>query len=266
MKEENPLVSVIMSEYNSDIVLLKESIRSIINQTYKNFELVLIDDGSENDLNSIVKEFNDKRIKLYKNEKNCGLVYSLNKALNKAKGVYIVRMDTDDYSYKDRLSKQVEFMEKNPQYTVVGGNVDYFDGNEIWGRTNFYGNITREKIMNGSPLIHPSIIAKKRELLKVGGYPDYNRCEDYALWIELFSKGYKLYNMSDIVLRYHLSINDYKKRILKTRRGFFKLLKNKYKQLNPSKGQIIKMYLKTFFAGICPHQLIYYYHKRKFIR
>lgn len=260
--KNNPLVSIIMSEYNTEIDLLKKSITSILNQTYDNFEFIIIDDCGKNQLSEIVKEFNDKRIKVYKNDTNKGLVYSLNKALNKAKGKYIVRMDTDDWSYPDRISKQVAFMESN-DYDVVGANVVFYDGKKEWGKTNNSGIVTRKQLLLGTTLVHPTVIAKKEALINVNGYRDYKRCEDYALWIELYSQGYKLYVMEDILLKYHLSIEDYKKRSFKTRKGFFKLLRTQYNKLNPSLLNKITIYSKNIIAGLVPHKIIYLFHKSK---
>lgn len=260
--KKKPLVSVVMSEYSTDINLLKKSISSILNQTYTNLEFIIIDDCGKNNLHEIVKEFNDDRIKIYKNECNKGLVYSLNRALYEAKGKYIVRMDTDDWSFPERISKQVEFMESN-DYDVVGSNVIFFDGEKEWGKTKKSGIVDRKQLLHSCTLIHPTIIAKKDTLISVKGYSDYNRCEDYALWIKLYSKGYKLYIMEDTLLKYHLSITDYKKRDLKTRKGFFQLLKKEYNKLNPTLLNKITIYSKTIIAGIAPHKLMYVFHKFK---
>lgn len=261
--KNKPFVSIIMSEYNTNIELLKESIKSIMNQTYDNFELIIIDDCGKNDVKKISDEFNDPRIKVYKNSKNNGLVYSLNKAIKISTGKYIARMDTDDYSYPNRLKKQVKFLEKNSQYDIIGGNADLYNGQEIWGTTSGYGEITTKKMLNGCPLIHPSVMYKKNIMTDIGGYLNYNRCEDYATWIEAILKGYKIYQMKDVIIRYHLSKEDYKKRTLKTRKGFFKMLKHQYIKLKPSKLKLYKMYLKTFLAGIVPNNIMYNYHKRK---
>lgn len=263
-KKSEPLVSVIMAEYNTDITLLKQSIESILKQEYKNFEFIIIDDCGKNNMSEIVKEFNDDRIKVLKNKENSGLIYSLNKALRFAKGKYIARMDTDDYSYANRLKIQIDFLEKNPIYDIIGGNVDYYDGKSIWGKSNNKeGIIKREDLLYSASLCHPTIVAKREAFLDIGGYPNFKRCEDYALWIELFSKGYKLYNMKDTVLKYHLSLQDYQKRTLKTRKDFFKLLKTQYKKLNPTKVQVLKMKFKNIIAGILPYKIMYLYHKKK---
>lgn len=259
-----PLVSIIMAEYNTNIELLTESIESILNQSYDNFEFIIIDDCGKNDLKKILKNYNDNRIKLFKNESNKGLVFSLNKAIKESKGKYIFRMDTDDYSYSNRLEKTIQFLENNPKYDIVGSRCDFYDGNIIWGESKEYGMITRKKMMNGCPMIHPTVAFKKSVLEDIGGYLNYNRCEDYATWIEAFSRGYNLYVLQEKYVRYHLSKEDYKKRSISKRKGYFKLLHTEYKKLKPGKFQIIKMYIKTFIAGILPYNTVYNHHKKVF--
>ena len=98
-------VSVVMSEYNTKEEYLCTAIESILNQTFKDFEFIIVDDCGKNDLDEIVKKYNDSRIKIVKNDKNRGFVYSLNHGIKQAKGKYIVRMDTDDISDKRRIEK-----------------------------------------------------------------------------------------------------------------------------------------------------------------
>lgn len=259
-----PFVSIIMAEFNTNEELLIDSIKSILSQTYENFEFIIVDDCGKNDIELISKKFDDKRIKIIKNATNKGLVYSLNKALELASGKYIFRMDTDDYSYNNRLDKVVKFMIDNPKYDVVGTRCDFYDGQSIWGESIDYGDVTKEKILNGCPLIHPSVAFKKSCMNKIGGYLNYERCEDYATWIEAYTKGYKMTVLNDKLVRYHLSIDDYKKRTIKKRKGFLRLLNTQYKKLKPTKVQVIKMFIKTIIAGIVPYKIIYRFHKKKF--
>lgn len=265
MKDEI-LISVIMSEYNTPENLLEESIQSILNQTYKNFEFIIVDDCGKNNVTDFVKKFNDDRIKVVKNPKNMGLVKSLNKALEVAKGKYIVRMDTDDFSYPERMQKQLKFIEEHPEYDLVSGRAKFYNGNEIFGETKFSGEVTKELIikMGNTPIVHPSVIAKKDVLLKYGGYPDYKRCEDLALWTELALNGHKMYVMNEVLLRYHLSLNDYSKRSLKTRKGYFRYLKEKYKKLKPSVFRYVFIVFKNFVAGIMPYKIMAKFHKMKY--
>ncbi len=262
--ENDILVSVIMSEYNTDEKLLKEAIKSILEQTYKNLEIIIIDDNGKNDVQKVAEEFNDNRIRVLKNDKNQGLVFSLNRAINESRGKYLIRMDTDDYSYRDRIEKQVKFMEEHSEYAVAGGRADYYNGSEIFAESKFFGEVTKSILSKGPAIIHPTVIMRKDIIEKVGGYQNYNRCEDYALWIELALNGYKMYVIDEKVLRYHLSLSDYSKRKLSTRKGFFKLLKEKYRKLNPSITSYWLLVIKTFVAGIMPYKLMANYHKHKY--
>lgn len=262
--EKKPIVSVIMSEYNTNLDLLHKSISSIVDQTYKNWELIIIDDASKNDVAKLVKEYDDDRIKVYRNKKNMGLVHSLNEAIKHSSGIYIARMDTDDYSYSDRLEKQVKFFEQNNKYDVISGRCDYYDENDgIWGVSKFYGEVTKDVFLGSSVIIHPSVMCKKEVFSITNGYLDYRRCEDSATWIELFLHGKKFYVMDEVLIKYHLSADDIKKRSLLNRRDSFRLIREKYKKLNPSSIKIATRYIKVFTSAVMPHRIMFAYHKRK---
>ena len=253
-----------MAEYNTELFLLKESIKSILSQTYGNFEFIIIDDCGKNNVEKIVKKIGDKRIKVLKNDKNKGLVYSLNKGIENAKGKYIARMDTDDYSYPNRFEIEVNFLESNSEYALVASNCDYYDEHGIWGSINGDSReITRRNLLKSGSIVHPTVMMRTDALKNIGGYLDYNRCEDYATWVELYFNGYKLYKIKDKLLNYHLSLDDYKKRKLSKRKGYFSFLKNQYKKLNPTLIDYSSQYLKTIIAGIVPHNILYNYHKKK---
>lgn len=255
-----PFVSIIMSEYNTDIKLLKNSIRSILHQSYNNFEFIIVDDCGKNNLNEIVKEFNDSRIVVLKNDVNLGLVASLNKALSYSKGKYIARMDTDDFSYENRLEKQVEFLENHSEIDVVAGNADYYDENGIWGESNFSGKVDRNDFLRGCPIMHPTVMMRSEVIKNNKGYLNYNRCEDYATWIKMFLNGKSFFNMNDKLIKYHLSELDFKKNNIKNNKGYLKLLRTLYRQLSPSFIQFHKMYIKSIISSILPYKYMY---KRK---
>ena len=123
-------ISVIMGVYNEKIEWVEKAILSIINQTYTNFEFIVILDNPQNEeLKNLISEFSlkDKRIKLYVNEENIGLINTLNKGLKLAKGKYIARMDADDISCGDRFEKQINFLEQNNNIVLVGGLNEYID-------------------------------------------------------------------------------------------------------------------------------------------
>lgn len=263
--EQKPLVSIIMSEYSTPKELLIDSIKSMLDQIYKNFEFIIVDDKGKNNLKEITDTFKDERIKVLENEKNMGLVKSLNRAIEVAQGKYLARMDTDDFSYPERLEKQVEFLESHPEFALVSGRATYFDGERITAETNWSGEVTKKELKKGPvSIIHPSVMMRTEAAKKVGGYQDFKRCEDYAMWINLALNDYRMFVMDDVLIRYHLSLTDYSKRNLKSREGLFRLIKTEYKKLKPSFFEYSKLYLKTFIAGIMPHKLMAWYHKRKF--
>lgn len=200
---ESPIVSVIIPVYNVD-AYLQVAINSIINQSFSNLELILVDDGSEDDSLSICKSFQDARIKILINDENKGLAYSLNKGMRQAKGKYIARMDGDDIAQKDRLKTQVEFLDKNPNVGLVGTWMRSF------GASNFLKkypeNITdcRIELLFEVPVGHPSVmfrldLVEKFDLFYNEEYETYG--EDYDLWIR-FSHHTDIANIGIPLLQY----------------------------------------------------------------
>lgn len=126
-----------MGVYNSNYDLLKKSIESILNQTYANFEFIICDDCSTNDVKKVIQEYQEKdsRIIYLKNDHNRGLAYSLNRCIDTSSGNYIARQDDDDISLETRFEKQVSFLNTNPQYDFVGCNHFLKDEGGIWGET-----------------------------------------------------------------------------------------------------------------------------------
>ena len=114
-----PLVSVIMSVYNTDLKLLDKAVRSILDQTYDILEFIIIDDECDEDCRRYINEIRDSRVVIIKNNRNIGLAASLNKGIELAKGKYIARMDADDYSFPERLYEQVSFMNMNSEADVL---------------------------------------------------------------------------------------------------------------------------------------------------
>lgn len=119
-----PKVTVLMSEYNTKEEELRASIESILNQTYKDFELLIIDDCSDKKSTDIIESYKDDRIKLIHNEKNLGLAKSLNEGLELATTDYIIRMDTDDIAHVDRIEKQIKFAINHPEYSIISSKAN----------------------------------------------------------------------------------------------------------------------------------------------
>lgn len=203
MSEKIPSVSVVMPVYNGG-PFLKAAIESILNQTYKDFELILINDGSSDDSARIISSFNDGRIVSVTHEQNKGLIYSLNEGISLSRGKYIVRMDADDISLEDRFQKQVAFMEAHPQIGVAG--TEYYSFSEIKLKKIYAytePEILKSMLIFKSCLCHPSVIIRKSVLTENNIRYDerYKHAEDYDLWVQL-SKVTKLSNVKGLLLKY----------------------------------------------------------------
>jgi len=186
------MVSVVMSVYSEPIKWLEESINSILNQIYADFEFIIVCDNPENtEAQLVVKSFsnNDNRIKIIVNETNIGLTKSLNKGIAVSKGEYIARMDADDIAHPDRFSKQVDFFEKNPDISICSSDARVIDENsQLVAETRVHGHLIIEDLFKRSPLIHPTVMFR-RTLLSLRS-PFYNEqykiSQDYELWTFLY--------------------------------------------------------------------------------
>jgi glycosyltransferase involved in cell wall biosynthesis len=196
------LVSILMAVYNGE-KYLREAIESMLNQTYTNFEFLIINDGSTDTTEEIIMSYQDERIRHIKNEQNLKLIASLNKGLDLAIGKYIARMDADDISMPERLKKQVEYLEKNPQIGVLGSWVEIIGKEEpmiIQHKTNF--NDIRVELLFHNYLCHPSVMLNNLILKKHNlNYPNFLHAEDYGLWIQVAKYG-KIEILPEFLLKY----------------------------------------------------------------
>jgi len=205
MKQKNkPAISVVMSAYNSE-KYIGEAIESILNQSFRNFEFIIINDGSIDKTLEIIKRYSkkDNRIRLIDNGKNLGLIKSLNRGLKSAKGKYIARMDADDISLRERFKVQYNYLEENPSIFLIGtGAFIVNEEDKKTGRFNpvvGYKRISKQ-IVKGNIIYHPTIMLRN-------GFGVFYRdkmryCEDYDLYLRLLSSGKKINNLSLPLLRY----------------------------------------------------------------
>lgn len=205
-------VTILLPAYNAALYL-RDSLDSIMRQAFKDFDVLLIDDGSMDDTSKIAIEYSniDRRIKYYKNKKNIGLIKTLNKGLSLAKGEYIVRMDADDIMFDDRLYKQVKYMDSNPECFVCGGQMEYIGG--LTGMAPIlpqkYEDLLYLSLIN-CPLYHPTTIIRNSAIKQFGlKYNDsYKHAEDYKFWSDIiFSHPNSIANIKDVVLFYRISNN-----------------------------------------------------------
>src|ERR1700741_216548 len=201
--KEPVLVSVLMPAYNA-AAFIGEAISSILDQSYTNFELIIINDGSTDSTENEIALFEDERIHYFKNEKNIGLIASLNNGIDLCKGEFIVRMDADDICIFERIEKQVQFMQQNPGVAVAGSWYYAFtlaDGVEVTGKKD--PDILKSTLIFNTPLCHPATIIRKSILdkYKLRYDPEYRHLEDYELWMRI-SKYAQLSNVQEFLFRY----------------------------------------------------------------
>ncbi|MEK7594259.1 MAG: glycosyltransferase [Patescibacteria group bacterium] len=184
-------VSVVMSVYNGE-AFLRDAIDSILAQTYKDFEFVIVNDGSTDGSESIIKSYNDPRIKLFSQD-NEGLVAGLNKGIEQSSGEYIARQDADDMSEPTRLQKQLGLLQADEELVIVGSSMKVMDGaGKVLHEHRVLLNDPEleQELLIRSPFAHGSVVFRKSAYDKAGGYTqDEWPAEDYGLWLRMASFG-----------------------------------------------------------------------------
>ena len=206
--DRKKLVSIIMPVYNSE-KFIDSAIKSILKQTYKNFELIIINDGStDKTINIIKSHLVDKRLRLY-SLKRRRIVACLNFGLKRAKGDYVARMDADDVSHPTRIAKQVNFLNNNIKYDIIGSRAKYIDEVNFFSKlVPLLGDDCKASIIFKNPFIHSSIMIKKKIIISLGGYKKYFKSEDYHLWSSFFEK-YKGKNLKENLIKYRVHSNQH---------------------------------------------------------
>ena len=256
-------ISVIMGMYNTPSKeMLSTSLKSILNQTFKDFELIICDDGSSNDCIKWAKEIcvGDKRVKFIKNDCNRGLAYTLNHCLEVANGEYIARMDDDDESHLDRFEKQVEFLDEHNEYGLVGSNMNLFDEERgIWGLRKYPEIVKKEDFLYRVAVPHPTIMARRSAYDVVNGYrdlPETLRVEDYDCFMRMFARGVKMYNFQEPLFNYREDSRCAKKKKYKYRFNEMFVRKNGFKELGINKLKSVPYIVKPLIAGLIPQKII----------
>jgi glycosyltransferase involved in cell wall biosynthesis len=200
-------ISVLMSAYNAER-FIGEAVQSVLDQTFREFEFIIINDGSTDGTEKVIRSFNDPRIVLL-NQENKGLAAALNLGLQKARSPFIARFDADDVCYPHRLEKQYRFMTSHPQYAVAGSAADYVDHHGEFVFTSRMpaqtGREIKEVVTHSCPFIHSSVMYRKEAILQCGGYnPHAHSFEDHLLWTEVLEHG-KGFNMKEPLIKVRLN-------------------------------------------------------------
>ncbi len=228
-----PKVSVLIPVYNA-APFLEASINSVLQQTYRDFELVLLNDASTDNSEWIVQNFSDPRIRYYKNETNLGISASRNKLMDLAKGEYLAVMDNDDISLPERFAKEIAFLDEHPDVTIVGSWGKLFNAlpaenfvtwikkavvnmGWIWCQPE---NVTMEETLRGNTCMHSSMMIRKADFVKhnIRYNPQYTPAEDYDLLRQVLANGLQICNLPEVLFLYHLHGNNFslqKKQMMK---------------------------------------------------
>ena len=228
----------------------------------------MCEDGSKDNTKEVAKEYANKfpgKIKLLFNEKNMGLNYTLNRCLKEATGEYIARMDGDDISLPTRLEKEVAFLNNNPEFAIVSSSMILFDEQGDWGMIVHIPEPKASDFIYRSQICHAPCMVRKEAYLTVDGYSVEKkllRVEDYHLWVKMYSKGYKGYNIQEPLYKMRDDKNAQSRRKFKYRINEARL-----------KGIIIKKFklpfykyiycLKPILLGLTPHFIYKKLHRKK---
>ncbi len=199
-----PRISVLLPVHNAELYI-QESIESILNQTFEDFELIIIDDGSSDQSLNKIKSYNDNRIFLIKNEKNIGIIDSLNKGIEVSRGKYIARMDADDICVHERLALQYDLMENNPDLAVIGSWYKHFPEGLIVKLPADHESLCL-MIFDHTPIAHPTAFMRKSFIDKhnIRYNSSYRHAEDFQMWTKVILQGGRLSNLQKVLLNYRI--------------------------------------------------------------
>jgi glycosyltransferase involved in cell wall biosynthesis len=193
-----------MPVYNAGKTILP-IIKSILKQSYQNFELIIVNDGSTDKTLSLINSINDNRIKIFSYKKNKGIVYALNYGFSKCNGAYIARVDSDDFSEPTRLEKQINFLLSNPEYGVCGTFQKLLHANSASiNKPPINSKEINTSLLFGTTMLHSTVLIKKSVLEKLGRSPyndKFKHCEDYNLWVDLLGIT-KMHNIPEVLCHY----------------------------------------------------------------
>ena len=231
-------VSILMASHNG-ARFIRQSLDSILNQTFSDFELIVINDASTDDTARILEEYvnKDLRVHVYSNEENKGLTTSLNIALKyiSQDSLYICRMDDDDICEQKRLEKQIDFLDNHREIGVVGSNAVIIDDeNNIVGQrcVPTEDEQIRKVLPRYNPIIHPAVMIRREVLERVGGYNErFRTSQDYELWFRLAANGVKFANLQENLLKYRETRSAVKRKSMKYRMKDFHIRRKGYKML-----------------------------------
>ena len=236
MKE--PLVSVIIACFNAE-QYIDDCLNSLINQTYKNLEIIVCDDSSKDGSYSKLLEWSarDPRIFVLHNEQNMFAAATRNKCIKASHGDYLMIQDVDDISKQNRVEVLLSYFEKNPSISIVSSSIQCFRESVdkplyIYSERKEYPS--KYSFLWGISFVHPASMITRECIETVGGYrvaPETRRCQDYDMFIRMYAEGFKGMNIKEVLYYYRLDEANYRRRTWKARVGEHKIRKYGYKKL-----------------------------------
>lgn len=225
-------ISVVIPSYNNDLIDVSITMDSLINQSFKDFDVIVVDDNNVKDVRSLISSYSSKlKIKHIINTQRHGIASSINIGIQESSSNYIARLDFGDVCVNNRLEIQFNFLEKNQNIVACGSNIELFNDDKILGEVVYPEN--HLKILKGfifhSPIAHPSVMFRKEDIKEVGGYTEKLFFgEDLDLWLKLIKNEKKFFNIQEVLLRYKYEAvyrkKEHYKNILKLRLKYFYIL------------------------------------------
>lgn len=199
-------ISVLMPVYNTNLNFLKEAIDSILEQTYQNWELIILNDGSNNDIESLITQYVDSRIFYFCNECNKGIAYTRNKLLSLANGEYIAYLDSDDIAIQNRLEIQYKFLKNNPNIDICGGWLEEYPYTNIRKFPLTDEEIKYYMLFIGDVIANPTVMMKKSFIKRINLEYKKEKIEDYQVWLD-FLENTTFANLPIVLTKYRIHDN-----------------------------------------------------------
>lgn len=259
MQMTDPLISVLLPVYNS-APFLGDTLRAILNQTEGNFELLVLNDGSTDDTEAVIHSFSDSRIRYFRHP-NTGLIGTLNRGLQEARGKYIARIDGDDICLPERFAKQAAWLDAHPETAVAGCFVTFIDeqGKEtgIWedDRACHTAQQIKDMLPQKNVIAHPGIMARAEVLKEYKYNGQQQHIEDYDLWLRLLSDGKIIEKVPEALLLYRVHSASITAQNIKKKNIFYKQAKCKWRFLqsrnrwNAFDRKVFRGMLRDLFTG-----------------
>ena len=202
----DPALSIIMTAYNAE-KFIGHSIQSILNQTHQDFELIIINDGSNDNTKKVIETFNDPRINYFENKKNSGIVFSRNRGLELAKGNFIAMLDSDDLAYPEKFEKQIAFLEQNKDFGMLGSWAMFIDeeGNRLPGNWKLKAppEMIPAIMLFKNYFLQSAVLYRKSCISQFSFREGFDILEDYLIWLEIIKK-YKAWNLQEYLIDYRV--------------------------------------------------------------